>query len=403
MTGSKDYSWDEEVLADWGVEANYEGDRKVSLSVRDSLDNDRALITDNQDLMADPTANDNSLGGLALSALSPYDKDLKSVMQYIFKLLEDPNTKECDVPVFVGFDCEEAHTHVTEVGVSTFDPLQGRHMGGISSAKCISAVHGELYRIQEKSRIMLRFNDRRGASLWAADSFQFGTSTWVNEEDIVHVISSIINAALTASNNQQRPLVVVAHAWNNDSAYLAKLGFDIESTLPLSLVDLINHCNIDALKRHNGGNDVVYTMAVLILIFLEGEKKDGMNVLDEPTIDGTAAFKALRKAANTNTNSSLTRLITCNNCGIPGHDAHECRKVCSVCREFDHGRDTCTRLIRPVVRPICEDVPTFAQATQKNVNQVKNAKKVELEGEAEEKVVVKSARKKKSAWASLKF
>ncbi|KAF2427436.1 hypothetical protein EJ08DRAFT_736108 [Tothia fuscella] len=102
-----------------------------------------------------------------------------------------------------------------------------------------------------------------------------------------------------------------------------------------------------------------------------------------------------------NTKVTLTYLFGHNTCGIEGHDAKECRKVCSHCGKFGHGFDTCDTIKRLEVRALRGSRLMSVSYVEKEI-QMNGAKGQESPKEqALNESAAKPTGSKKKAWASL--
>ncbi|KAF2493780.1 hypothetical protein BU16DRAFT_540337 [Lophium mytilinum] len=281
-------------------------------------------------------------------------------IEALLHMLRLQPTIESNIPsdvVFVSIDIESASwlpkSHakqgcITEIGVAVLDTRAIRETdpgpGGSNWLQFITAKH---YQTRETARLSTRKLDRHGAPLWAGDKFEFGRSIQMPKHDLKDTIVNDLripdeersvedgaeSSSMTSSCSRYRDVVLVTHAWENEDAYLREqLSFSYTEVGTISgildtqilerfgprpgLLTLMGKYGILPLHRHNGGNDSVYTLAVLIARGVSCHlARNGQS-----TGDHRGAEECLLKLKET----IAATIGRCNHCQRYGHRISQC-------------------------------------------------------------------------------
>ncbi|KAF2006054.1 hypothetical protein P154DRAFT_615962 [Amniculicola lignicola CBS 123094] len=259
--------------------------------------------------------------------------------------------------VFVVIDIEWAGTlpkrdvnvnKITEIGLSFLDSRDVRDIKpGQQGRAWVKEVHGKHYRVNGTLAWKTDATDRHGSSLWVGEHFEFGNSTLIDRNDLaVDVMNDlhIRDSRAPAGEPQYRNIILVAHGWDGDARILKKqLNIHIEkidtiiAVLDTQLLrgwawqhDLLslshfleNFCGDLPEYTHNGGNDAVYTMLVLLLGALWDHAWKDMQAGDWTLMD--EVFPGLRMAGSEALGALKKHLASdldgrCNLCHRYGHN-----------------------------------------------------------------------------------
>ncbi|KAF2764236.1 hypothetical protein EJ03DRAFT_355936 [Teratosphaeria nubilosa] len=237
-----------------------------------------------------------------------------TLLQHLLGITSAGTAREAPTdPVFISIDCEafeHDQSKITEVGVAVLDC---RDVSGLDP-------HGRQQWLNK-----MKYAHFRPVEYWnlvnkrfikgCAESFNFGTTTWVMEADIAGVLkrvfrspSQLANAA-TFDNDfapEDRNVIFVGHGAANDEQYLRRLGFSLRTDAVISrtmdtqqlagggkkngvaLWRLALSLSLDAVNLHNAGNDAAYTLQALVAIALKEHVVPNSTLVDLAKLQGKA-------------------------------------------------------------------------------------------------------------------
>ncbi|KAG6011397.1 hypothetical protein E4U43_008350 [Claviceps pusilla] len=193
--------------------------------------------------------------------------------------------------VFVSIDIEvleEEPRSMTEVGIAVLDTrnIHGTDggPGGVLWWEHIEAHH--LVVRQYASHVNHRYVQG------CPDMFQFGSSTFPNEWDLIHTLSTILESH---TRDPETDVFLVGHDIHSDVRYLASEGYDVAQALhSVGAIDtqilhqawkagtqarklqrVLSDLCIPYSYLHNAGNDAMYTLRAMIAMGVEGPMPQG--------------------------------------------------------------------------------------------------------------------------------
>jgi hypothetical protein len=207
--------------------------------------------------------------------------------------------------VFVSVDTEfgkflpkdhPCHRKILEFGLCTLDTRDIRGLApGSNGSNWLEQIRAKHYRPSDTIGIQSDAKDVRGVSLCVPEHFEFGESTVIDRDDLAAAVTNdcrIMDAPPSdadgnneSSSTKLRKIILVAQSWNgNESAWwrdqmnldIDRIGtieaivdtqiiFGNEQAPKPALVKIMKGFNIEWLYMHNGANDAVYTLVVLVL------------------------------------------------------------------------------------------------------------------------------------------
>lgn len=190
---------------------------------------------------------------------------------------------------------ERNSNNITEVGVATLDTQNLLNIAPSTHAiDWQPLIHARHFRIREN----MHLNNVDFVN-GCADRFEFGTSEIISLADAPAILATCFRppyrrSDIGTSQASSRKLILVGHDVTHDTRYLRKLGYDVGNLADLALADtsllyraltkemqpkslakLLAEFNMTAWHLHNGGNDAVYTLWVLMAMVVgkaSGEK-----------------------------------------------------------------------------------------------------------------------------------
>ena len=224
-----------------------------------------------------------------------------SLVQQVLGLTREPRPVDLQNVVFVCIDIEAFESEqdkVTEIGVAILDTYEVSGVPpGEDAVNWLSKVKHAHYRpVQYADLVNRRFV--KGCE----DSFNFGTTTWIDLQDTGRILNRIFtNPArlLEAASfdvhipDSECNVIFVGHGLKNEKIYLGKLGLSIAETdsivrmvdvqnaagatkkAQVSLQRLLLSLGIAPTNLHNGGNDAAYTLQALVLMAVKDRHDPG--------------------------------------------------------------------------------------------------------------------------------
>ncbi|KAK0882374.1 hypothetical protein LTR87_003898 [Friedmanniomyces endolithicus] len=224
---------------------------------------------------------------------APGDSRELHIVQEMFGL-RPPTTMTANLgwPVFICIDCEafeHDQSKITEIGVAVLDTRDCADLWlGADEQQWIEKIQYAHYR-------PVQYADLRNKNFiqGCAEGFNFGSTAWINLEDAKPILRRIFKypSQLHQAGDLSTPLwdcrcqtVFVAHGASNDTAFLRKLDFDMESDGQVSLtVDtqrvaggskraaiglhrLLLSMGVQPINLHNAGNDAAYTLQSMVMM-----------------------------------------------------------------------------------------------------------------------------------------
>ncbi|PKY08334.1 hypothetical protein P168DRAFT_314439 [Aspergillus campestris IBT 28561] len=188
-------------------------------------------------------------------------------------------------PIFISVDIEcneRCHSQVTEVGISVLDT---RDLVGVPPGENCSywrrLIQSRHLRVREHGHIV-----NRDFVPGCPKDFQFGTSEWVDLDQLGDTVRACFQAP-SGADDEERTLILVAHSTGMEETYLRKLGVPVlreggkpffaeivdtaeffkviqGETATRSLGAVLLEVGIEGWYLHNGGNDARYSMEAML-------------------------------------------------------------------------------------------------------------------------------------------
>ena len=253
---------------------------------------------------------------------------------------------------------------LTEMGFAVVPLIRVRKlmMQGLSLLKAFAHAMKSIHlRVHEHGKWQIsRETDRHGDRLWQAAFSEFGASHWVKLKNLPkHIVDTVHYCSATERGSSKMNIIVVAHAAENDSVELSKIGFawkdhfnvqaEVDTqilswnfagtTKPPGLLALMRKLGINNTRRHNGANDAVYTAFVLCAVALHhAQAYDQLQVHGNPTLEVGGVVDGLRlELYQESSTIHIHPEQACHVCG-GNHLKIECNRRCLYClrrRRFD--------------------------------------------------------------------
>lgn len=292
-----------------------------------------------------------------------------------------------DQPILVSVDCERNQLErVTEIGIAWLDyaAFITNDRQSWSAAKLMSKVDTKHYRILETACDPHTDVERySGRPIWQAAYSEFCQSFWISKNDVHNELTALFGKLREQAGVEgRRQLIFVGHDLRHDPRDLLSVGYNLNSQFSYlvdtqrlakessrsyaieeraPLTKIVKMFDIKEVAKHNGANDAVYTMAVLIgLVFINknSDADDNRDDLvpvnhstpssyynpDEPERgwyeDMGKHVETLRFITHQPTSLALLPTISqlCNTCGVAGHTHEDCTVFCFLCGSADHGQ-----------------------------------------------------------------
>ncbi|KAK0942037.1 hypothetical protein LTR29_006456 [Friedmanniomyces endolithicus] len=220
------------------------------------------------------------------------NRALHSVQEILGLRPRTTTTANLGRPVFICIDCEafeHDQSKVTEIGVAVLDTRDCTDLWpGANEKQWIEKIQYAHYRPVRYAELRIK-NFIRGC----ADGFNFGSTAWIDLDDAKPILRRIFQypSQLHQAGDLSTPLwdcrcqtVFVAHGASNDTAFLRKLGFDMESDgqvgltvdtqkvaggsklAAIGLQRLLLSMGVQPVNLHNAGNDAAYTLQSMVMM-----------------------------------------------------------------------------------------------------------------------------------------
>ncbi|KAF2873899.1 hypothetical protein BDV95DRAFT_617582 [Massariosphaeria phaeospora] len=208
--------------------------------------------------------------------------------------------------VFVSLDVESGgflpkehacHRKLLEVGLSTLDTREIRDIvPGENGAAWVSKMRATHYLMSDSVGIESNRLDSRKRRLMAGDKFEFGNTTVIDRDGLADALANdlqildpqAMEEGLYGDGDGKEPIyrriIFVVQDWSQEERYLREsIGLDLDKLgTVMSVADaqpihsrfgdkkpglarLMAAYNCVSLHLHNGANDAVYTLVVLVL------------------------------------------------------------------------------------------------------------------------------------------
>ncbi|SPO00524.1 uncharacterized protein DNG_03272 [Cephalotrichum gorgonifer] len=227
--------------------------------------------------------------------LRPWEEALADSKDQKFDVGKAPPFPPKNSPVLIAIDVEvheTCHDIITEVGFAILDTEKTKTTApGDIGRGWWALVESKHLRVKEYS-----FHCNHKYVDGCPDRFDFGTSDFVSNKDLLQSIDDIFleHATQTSSAGQiiERDIIFVGHDIGSDDRYLASIGCHMDTknvVLRADSKDLYQHLRsadqgralisvlldlgIDSKNLHNAGNDAVYTLRATIACAIEGMKE----------------------------------------------------------------------------------------------------------------------------------
>lgn len=283
-----------------------------------------------------------------------------------------------DQPILVSVDTgRNQNGEVTEIGIASLDhaSFTVKGMTSWSAAGLDSGFIVKHYRIIEPASDPHLGRDRSDRPLWQGPYSEFCQTTWIHRDDVNDELTRHFASLMWSHRNH---LVFIGHDLTHDAQDLMSVGYDINSQFkftadtqqlsrqalkarPLNSLDnMAASFDIKIQAKHNGANDAVYTLGLLIgLVFHCGRKwiikgrpalhvthpkstSSGQTVRHRPESnwyeDMGTHIETIRNIDHLPTSSSVVpgSPELCNTCGSANHDHLSCDIFCFDCGEPGH-------------------------------------------------------------------
>ncbi|KAK0256697.1 hypothetical protein B0A54_06828 [Friedmanniomyces endolithicus] len=220
------------------------------------------------------------------------NRALHSVQEILGLRPRTTTTAKLGRPVFICIDCEafeHDQSKITEIGIAVLDTRDCTDLWpGANEKQWIGKIQYAHYRPVQYAELRNK-NFIRGC----ADGFNFGSTAWINLDDAKPILRRIFQypSQLHQAGDLSTPLwdcrcetVFVAHGASNDTAFLRKLDFDMESDGQVSLIvdtqrvaggskraaiglqRLLSSMGVQPVNLHNAGNDAAYTLQSMVMM-----------------------------------------------------------------------------------------------------------------------------------------
>ncbi|KAF2726824.1 hypothetical protein EJ04DRAFT_597289 [Polyplosphaeria fusca] len=285
-------------------------------------------------------------------------EDGRQTVAQALQLGEQTPNLDC---IFVSIDTESlSYIHkkhplrdrLSELGEATLDTrdIQDLHPGK-NGAAWLSKTRAKHYLVSDCKNERFNHKDSRGKPLYQPNRFEFGNSIIIDRDELLHAFTKDLyipdDTASKTGATIYRNIILVVHNTSSERKTLQTLlGLDIDEIETVSaIVDTeqlereglrkpalhslcLNRLNCVPPFMHNGANDAVYTLGVMVMAALwrhawEKQEKSGdwsfMSVVfPKWRVNGIEAIKALQHAIAEDTGGRCAR------CARYGHVEENC-------------------------------------------------------------------------------
>ncbi|KAF2493777.1 hypothetical protein BU16DRAFT_562738 [Lophium mytilinum] len=283
----------------------------------------------------------------------------QDLLKQILGLQGDATPIDFPDAIFASIDIESAswvpkhHASfgdVTEVGIATLDTRTIRN-GAPNLCQWMQKVEATHFRLNDTAGLRTKCRDYHGTPLFAADKFEFGCSTWAHRNELKNQIIDLLRVedeAKLSSGSESKPekkyrdVVLVTHAWENEDKYLKQINLSYEEVGTIvsvldtqvlesspfwrqpGLLRLMGGLSIQPLHRHNGANDAVYTLAVLLGGAVNRYRSENPDVCKELNCNIEEGLTLLKETIAAEVGGR------CQHCDLFGHEKRFCKKWLST-------------------------------------------------------------------------